>query len=208
MSTSPTPRRSRRIAPLAAHLSGRHRRLRTLAALVLVATAAACGEDPFAFQWVENPRETTLYSLDRDERNRPTAFGMLNGERVVLENPATSGRWDFALDTRDGGLVLLPPRAVGVQSRAGIVEFPDVRFDEVREAPSDTAVYVTRDPVPLRMGSIYVVRTREQPGSFGQVCVFYGKVQPLEIDPVAGTLLFRFDTSPDCNNPRLVPPGS
>lgn len=184
------------------------RPLLVAALLLLVAALPACGDDPFLFRWTENPREALLYSLDREERNRPTAFGMLNGERVILENPATSGRWDFALDTRNGALVLLPPRAVGVQSRAGIVEFPDVRFDEVREAPSDTAVYVTRDPVPLRMGSIYVVRTREQPGSFGQVCVFYGKMQPLEMDPVAGTLLFRFDTSPDCNNPRLVPPGS
>jgi hypothetical protein len=208
MSTSPTPRRSRRIAPLAAHLSGRHRRLRTLAALVLVATAAACGEDPFAFQWVENPRETTLYSLDREERNRPSAFAMLDGERVVLESPAAAGQWDFALNREGGQLVFVPPRAVGVQSRAGIFVVPNVRFDEVREAPADTASYITSQTVPVSLGSIYVVRTRQQSGVFGQACTYYGKVQPLEIDVEQGTLLFRFDTSPDCNNTSLVPPGS
>jgi hypothetical protein len=176
------------------------------ALLLLVSVLPACGEDPFLFRWTENPREAFLYSLDRDERNRPSAFEMAQGRRVVLESAAAAGLWDFALDTRDGVLVFLPPRSVGVQSRAGMVEFPNMRYDEVLEAPGDTAAYTTREPLPVRMGSIYVVRTREQPGPFGQVCVFYGKVQPLEVDPVAGTLLFRFDTSPDCNNPSLVPP--
>lgn len=179
-----------------------------LAALVGTSLLAACGDDPFQFNWVENPREALLFSLDRDERNRPTAFEMLQGQRVVLESVGAAGLWDFALDTRDGALVFLPPRAVGVQSRAGIVEFPGLRFDELREAPSDTAAYVTREPVPVRLGSVYAVRTRQQSGAFGQACVYYGKVQPLEIDVENGTLLFRFDTSPDCNNPRLVPPGS
>jgi hypothetical protein len=179
-----------------------------LALVLLAGTTAACGDDPFAFQWDENPREALLYSIDRDERNRPSAFGMLQGERVVLESAAAAGRWDFAVDRRDGQVVLLPPRAVGVQSRAGVFEVPNARFDEVREAPADTAVYVTRDAVPVRMGSIYVVRTRQQSGVFGEICVYYGKVQPLEIDAANGTLLFRFDTSPDCNNTSLVPPGS
>ncbi len=178
------------------------------ALLLVLAGISACGDDPFRLDWVENPREVTLFSLDRDERNRPSAFEMRQGQRVILESVGAAGIWDFALDTRDGELVFLPPRSVGVQSRAGLAEFPNTRFDELREAPSDTAAYTTRTPVPVRMGSVYAVRTRQQPGSFGESCIFYGKVQPLEIDVAAGTLLFRFDTSPDCNNPRLVPPGS
>jgi hypothetical protein len=184
---------------------------RSFAALALVTglvALSACGDDPFRFDWVENPRETVLYSLDRDERNRPTAFEMRQGQRVILESVGAAGLWDFALDTRDGQLVFLPPRSVGVQSRAGLAEFTDTRFDELREAPGDTAAYTTRSPVPVRLGSVYAVRTRQQSGAFGEACVYYGKVQPLEIDVEAGTLLFRFDTSPDCNNPRLVPPGS
>lgn len=177
------------------------------ALLLALAGTSACGEDPFRLDWVENPREVTLFSLDRDERNRPTAFEMRQGQRVVLESVDAAGLWDFALDTRDGQLVFLPPRSVGVQSQAGMAEFPNTRFDELREAPADTAAYTTRSPVPVRMGSVYAVRTRQQAGGFGQTCIFYGKVQPLEINVEAGTLLFRFDTSPDCNNPRLVPPG-
>jgi hypothetical protein len=178
----------------------------TLLALPLV--LAGCGEDPFLFRWTENPREALLYSLDRAERNRPSAFEMLSGEPVVLESAAAAGRWDFALSFENGELVFLPPRAVGVQSRAGIVPYPNTRFDELRTAPSDTTLFVTDKSVPVRMGSTYVVRTREQTGFYGEICRYYGKVQPLEVDLVQRTLRFRFDTSPDCNNPSLVPPGA
>jgi hypothetical protein len=184
------------------------RRFLVLSALLMPWVLAGCGEDPFLFRWTENPREAMLYSLDRPERNRPSAFEMLSGERVVLESAAASGRWDFALSFQNGELVFLPPRAVGVQSGAGIVAYPNTRFDELRTAPSDTTLFVTDAPVPVRMGSTYVVRTREQTGFYGERCRYYGKVQPLEVDLAQRTLLFRFDTSPDCNNPSLVPPGA
>lgn len=173
--------------------------------LLLGVTLTACGEDPFAIDWVENPREVTLYSLARPDFNRPSAFEMLGGVSIVLENPTAGGRWDFALDTRGGELVLLPPRSVGVLSSAAIAPIPNTSFAEVREAPADTAVYVTREPVPVRMGTTYVVRTHEQFGFFGQTCVYYGKLTPVAPDPANGVLRFRFDTSPDCNNRALVP---
>jgi hypothetical protein len=183
-----------------------NRPLLALVLLGLVGGLAACGDDPFLYRWVENPREALLFSLDRDERNRPSAFAMLEGQRVILEGTTAQGLWDFALDRRNGQLHLVPPRALGVQSRAGVFVVPNARYEEVREAPSDTASYVTREPVLVEAGNIYVIRTRQQTGMFGEACVHYGKVQPLEVDHQAGTLLFRFDTSPDCNNPSLVPP--
>ena len=179
-----------------------------LATATFALVLTGCGEDPFLFRWTENPREALIYSLDRPERNRPSAFEMLSGERVVLESVTTAGRWDFALAFQGGELVLLPPRALGVPSGAGIVPFANTRFDELRTAPSDTLLYVTDAPVPVRLGTLYVVRTRDQVGFYGERCRYYGKVQPLEIDLEQRTLLFRFDTSPDCNNPSLVPPGS
>ena len=180
---------------------------RLIPALVLLAMATvACGDDPFLVRWTEDPRERVIYSLDRDERNRPSAFEMLQGRQVVLESPEAIGRWDFALDRQAGELVLLPPRALGVTSDAGIAPIPGVRYEDVREAPRDTAAYVMRTPVPLEMGTIYVIRTHQQPGPFGQQCSYYGKVEPLEIDSATGVFRFLFDTSPDCNNRSLVPP--
>jgi hypothetical protein len=175
--------------------------------LLAALAGAACQEDPFIVRWVEDPKEAVIYALDREELSRPSAFHMLHKEAIVIEDPLSQGQWDFALDRQDGGMVFLPPRALGVVSRAGIAPIEGVDFAEVREAPGDTLLYSTRQPVPIVLGTIYVIRTHQQPGSFGQVCVYYGKVRPLEIDEEAGVLRFLHDVSPDCNNRSLVPPG-
>ncbi|TVR64397.1 MAG: hypothetical protein EA422_06640 [Gemmatimonadales bacterium] len=171
----------------------------------LLFTATACGDDPFQIQWSENPAETTLYAMDRQELNRPSAFDMLQRRRVVLESPQTQGRWDFAVDRQGGSLVLLPPRALGVTSQAAIAPMPGVSFEELREAPSDTTLYITRDPVPLQVGNTYAVRTHEQRGRFGQICTYYGKLEVVGLRSEDGVLIFRHDTSPECNSRRLVP---
>ena len=110
------------------------------------------------------------------------------------------------MDTRDGQIVLLPPGALGVLSRAGIAELPGETFEGVIEAPDDTAAYTSTEPVPVHMGTIYVIRTNKSIGGYGTQCVYYYKVQPLIIDPEGGTLTFKFDGSPVCNDFALIPP--
>ncbi len=173
---------------------------------VLIMLLTACGDDPFLLRWQANPQEAVLLTLDRTELNTASGFNMLEGLAVVIEDPRTEGNWDFAVERQGGGMALLPPGVLGVISRSAIVPFPGVDFDEVRRAPTDTLVYVTDEAVQLQLGTTYVVRTYEQLGSFGRVCVFYGKVRPLEIDLQVGSLRFLHDTSPDCNNRNLVPP--
>lgn len=173
--------------------------------LPLLGALSACDDDPFAVPWEENPFESTLYALDRPELNRPSAFDMTRRARVIVEGPQAAGLWDFAVDRQDGNMVLLPPPVLGVTSRAGIAAIPGVDYDDVREAPRDTTAFVTGEPVPVEVGTIYVVRTHEQTGSFGRRCVFFGRVEPLEVDLEAGVFRFRSDTSPECNNRRLVP---
>ena len=166
----------------------------------------ACGGDPFLVQWVENPQEAVLFALDRDELNSASAYDMLARLLVVIEDPLTEGAWDFAVERQNGRMMLLPPRVLGVQSSAALVPFPGMEFEEVRRAPPDTLLYVTDEPVPVELGTIYVVRTHEQIGRFGGLCVHYGKLEPLEIDLQAGVLRFLQDTSPVCNDRSLVPP--
>jgi hypothetical protein len=176
-----------------------------LLAIALLLTG--CGDDPFQINWEENPTESTLFSLDRQELNRPAAFDMLQRRRVVVEDPQSRGEWDFAVDRLGGQLVLLPPRALGVSSRAGIAPVRGVSFDDLRDAPSDSTLYVTQDPVPLEYGVTYAVRTREQSGRFGQRCRYYGKLEAVDLNVDEGVLIFRHDTSPECNSRRLYPPG-
>lgn len=186
----------------------RPRRWALFVLMPMVAMTWGCDTTPFELPWEENPFEATLYSLDRAELNRPSAYDMARRARIIIEGLAAEGRWDFAVDRMGGQMVLLPPRALGVISRAAIVPIPGVEYDDVREAPSDTLAYIRDEAVPVDMGTIYVVRTHEQVGQFGQRCVFYGRIEILEIDVEDGILRFRSDTSPDCNNRKLVPPGS
>lgn len=176
--------------------------------LLLMGVLVGCGDDPFRIDWEENPIETTLFALDREDLNRPSAYDMLARRPVIVESPQSQGQWDFAVDRIDGRLSLLPPRALGVTSQAALAPLRGLAFDEVREAPADTTMYVTREPIPIELGTVYVVRTHQQTGRFGQRCNYYGKVEAVEIDEERGVLRFLNDTSPECNSRRLVPPGS
>lgn len=183
------------------------RAARSLAALAMAAGTAACGDDPFAIDWVAAPDTVTLYSLARPELELPSAFNFSQRSTVRIEVPGASGRWDLAVGTRGDELVFLPPGALGVESRARIAILPGQTYEEVVEAPSDTLLYSATEPVPARVGTAYVVRTDAR-AVFGGTCVYFGKLEPLAIDVAAGSLEFMFDASPVCNDRRVVPPDS
>lgn len=197
--------------PLANHSCTSHRRFRArtrpalLAALAFGLVATACGDDPFLIRWEEDPDTALLYSLARPELNLISGFNFTQRIGVTIEDPTATGSWDLALDTRDGALVFLPPGVLGVTSRAGIAPLPDKDFS-IRRAPTDTAAYVTDEPVPVSQGTLYVVRTHESIGGFGTRCVYYYKMVPLVVDAARGTVTFMYDGSPVCNDPKLVPP--
>jgi hypothetical protein len=176
-----------------------------LSLLSLALLTAGCGEDPFVIRWEEAPRETLLYSLDREEMFRPSAFNMVLRDEVILEAAEVEGAWDFAVDRQDGVMVLLPPRMLGIFSGAGIAPIPQSRFQDVIEAPESPTAYIEDAPVPLELGTVYVIRTREQTGIYGESCNYFGKIQPLNIDGAAGILYFVHDVSPVCNDPSLIP---
>lgn len=167
---------------------------------------AACGADPFSFNWNDAPDTVVVYSLARPELNLPSAYNFYAGATLPVENPSATGNWDMAVDTRDGGLVLLPPGALGVTSRARIAALDGLGLDDVTEAPTDTLVYSSSVPVPVRIGTTYVIRTGQRAGSFGTRCVYYAKMEPVAIDVAGGTMTFREVTNPVCNDRSLVPP--
>jgi len=157
--------------------------------------------------WQENPDTVILFSLARPELNLRSGFDFINRTPIRIESPEATGKWDMVLDTHEGGLVLLPPGALGITgTKARIIPMGPMDFDAVRRAPSDTTLYVGDKPVPVEIGHVYVVRTRQQAGFYGRQCVYYGKFEPLEQDPAEGTLKFVLDVSPVCNSRKLYPP--
>lgn len=182
-----------------------------IAAAVALLTAAlsACGSDPFSYQWSDIPDTAQIYSLARPELNLESGFSFYDGYGLVVELPASTGRWDVALDTEGGQLVLLPPAVLGISARAKIAALPGMAYADVTQAPGDgqdNSPYVDDQPVPVEAGTIYVIRTNLRPGSFGSACTYYAKMEPLTIDVAAGTLTFRYVTNPICNNRDLIPP--
>lgn len=172
----------------------------------LLAGALACGGNPFGFAWIALAERVQLFALSRPELNVPSGYNFFQGTTVRVESPGSSGTWDVAVDTRDGELVLVPPGALGIDSRARITTVEGLGLREVLEAPSDTTVFIADRPVPLRMGVIYVVRTGRSAGSFGAGCVYFAKLEPITIDVEEGIFVFDEITNPVCNDPRLVPP--
>lgn len=183
------------------------RKVRPLAVLALLLPALpACDDDPFAIDWQSNPDTVLLYSLARPELNLLSAIDFVGRFPVKIESPSVAGEWDLAVDTQGDELVFLPPGAVGIQdSKARIAELPGVSFEDLKKAPEDSTLYVGDRGLPIHMGSTYAFRTRQERGFYGQLCVFYGKLEPLDVDVELGRVTFVFDVSPECNKRKLVP---
>jgi hypothetical protein len=81
-----------------------------------------------------------------------------------------------------------------------------MRLEDVTEAPSDTLLYISDQQVPVRLGSVYVIKTHRWSGSFGRTCISFAKLEPLDVDVSGGTLTFRYVSNPVCNSRDLVPP--
>ena len=193
-------------------LSRLSRRVRASAAaaiaIAVLVVVSACGDDPFAIRWELQADTVLLYSLARTQPNLDSGFSFRRGDigPVRIEAATATGTWDVALDTRGGQLVLLPPGALGVPSRARVTALPGMSRLDVLEAPSDTTVYSADEPVVVESGTVYVIRTDRAIGAFGTRCVYYARLEPVVIDVAGGTLTFVYDASPVCNSLRLIPP--
>ena len=187
---------------------------RKFAAPLLLATllTTACEDElDFGFgDWAADPDTVTLYTLDRPEyQGLPAAFDIIEPTAgpVRVEDRGVTGGWDFALTGGvDGEPLRLTPfgAVLDVNSQAGIAVVPELSFDEIELAPSDTTRYVTRTSAAVDADSAYVVRSRAI-SSAGGGCIKFAKLELLEVDPVAGTVRLVALGNPNCNDRSLVP---
>lgn len=122
------------------------------------------------------------------------------------ELPRDALEWDFALRIRDGQLVLLPARLIGVPgARSAITQaLSGETFEGLREVPGQSALSA-ENAVPLRAGAVYAARSRETVGGFFGACVQFAKLSPLEVDVAQGRARIQIVTNERCGDPRLVP---
>lgn len=183
----------------------RLKRLVPLAVLIV----AAC-DDPYGpARWNADPDTLLVFSASRDIHiGRASAVDITSLPVAVLplEAPGVTGNWDIALVDVGGGLALAPAASFqGLESRARIGVLRDRVLDDVKEAPRDTSAF-TAEPIALRAGDVYLVRSRR--ASCGGVSsgYRYAKLRPVTIDETAGTLRFEIVVNPYCDNRSFVPP--
>lgn len=180
---------------------------RTAAAFLVALATTACQDEPdFGLdEWEAEVDTVTLYTVDRAEyQGLPSAYDIRGRRTVRVEDGSATGNWDFALTGGANGqpLTLTPLGAFfRVASQAGIATVDDRTFEELENAPADTAAYVVDTTVTAADEVVYVIRSR-----LSSNCSNFAKVDPLAIDATAGTLTFRVTANPLCNDRALVPP--
>ena len=183
--------------------------MRNRFALILLAVVglSAC-EDEFGLQpWDATPQDISLFSLSRsDLLGLPSGYDFVNRRVVEVEQPGAGGNWDVALAGTGTQLQLIPAGAFEGQaaSRVGIAPITGTTYEQLNEAPGDTARYL-KGPVNVALGGIYVVRTRRAPCGFGSG-VKFGKIKAVAVDAEAGTATFSVVVNPYCNDRSFVPP--
>jgi hypothetical protein len=184
-------------------------RIRRAAVAALFPLLLAACEDEFRQDWTATPDTIELFSLTRPELiGRASAFDFVPpGVPIAVENPAATGNWDIAIVDNGGTLAFLPASGfTGLSSRAAIAEITvSTTLEQLEEAPRDTADF-KYTAVPVRVGRIYVVRTRRADCGFGSFGVRYAKLEALSVSPTAGSVRFRTIVNPYCNNRALIPP--
>ena len=185
-----------------------HRRFS--AALVAALVVTGCNDDlDFGFgDWEADVDTVTLYSVDRPEyQGLPSAYDIRSRRTQRVEDAAATGQWDVALTGgADGAPLALTPLGAffDVSSNAGIAPVRGT-FDEFDTAPTDSASYSIDAPTVLDVDTLYVIRSR-QAAVAGASCSNFAKLEPLEVDQVAGTFRFRITANPNCNDTALIPP--
>lgn len=186
------------------------RAARALLPLSLLLPLAAC-DDPFGPRaWDATPDTAQLWSASRAELiGQPAAFDFasLPPRPVQIETTGATQRWDVVLIDHEGGLALAPASYfLGAGSRSAIAPQGMLDLEDMTRAPSDTAAYLRR-PVPLRLGELYIVRSRVEvcPDGYSSGAR-YAKITPVSIDAEAGTARLALVTNPYCDDRDLVPP--
>ena len=167
--------------------------------------APGCGDDPYQLDWVQGYDTLELYSRENPRPGLENAFDFVNLDAVVLEALGATGNWDVAVGGDAGGLTLLPTGALSVETTAGIKRVPGT-LEDVLRAPQDSTEYERLAPVPLELGSTYIIRTRVHSDAYGETtCIFFAKMEPLAIDLENLLVRFVYGANPNCGDTSLTP---
>lgn len=183
----------------------------TVALLPLLLLPLTACDDPFGPRvWSAEPDTAQIWSASRPELiGMPSAYDFTTDptRSVLIEGAGSTQGWDVALIDVNGQLMLAPASYFpGQGTRAAIAPRGAGTLASIERAPADSASY-TRSPVALRVGDVYVIRSRINTCETGYGAgTRYAKITPVEIDQQEGTVRFALVRNPYCDDRSLIPP--
>ena len=176
-----------------------HSFIRLLAGVLLVAACNDLNELPDASD--SNVVDTiTITAISDPDVRKPSAYSISERRAIRLDQ---GGAFDFAYDVVDGTL-FYPAAALGLGgsgTQAGFLATTG-SFADLTVAPQNG--YITEEPLPATIGTVYAVRSRLVCSQLGGVPM-YGKLEVLEIDPAAASVTFQVLTNNNCGYRSLQP---
>lgn len=175
--------------------------------LAALATLVACGSDiNTEYPRPSEPFESSLYDLIAGPIDRASALNVVSGRGLgapLAVRVDLTGQWDVGFGVLDGQTVWLPRGFFdGFEAESGILALPS-DFNTISEAPEDKDLYEYQDPVPMTEGTVYIIRSRNDPNS-SLPCRIFAKVlvEVIEQDPYRVDLLYIWN--PNCDNRILT----
>ena len=164
---------------------------------------AAC-DDPFSEFLIDvpdEPSEALLFDFFTGRLQDPSAFDAI-GNGVVRVDQTT--QWDFLFAIENQVARLLPFSGITDSTSQAGLQRSSRTFEEVLVAPEQG--YETTTPLDVDVGDVIIVKSRRDRTQI-LICNQYVKLEVIEIDLEAGTILFRYLRNPNCGD-RVLEPGT
>jgi hypothetical protein len=180
--------------------------VRAYLTVVAAVLAAACGNDvDFTFPAPDATLEVELFDLVTGPIDRASAYDIVAGEgrgfpRAVRVDQ--TDQWDVAFAMLDGVSVWLPRGFFeGLEVTSGVTMLEGT-FDSIRFVPRDKEDYEDQEAVPIDVGAVYAVRSRNDPGR-SIPCKIFGKIEVLSIMGDPARMRFRVYWNRNCDDTNV-----
>lgn len=185
---------------------GNHRLWYSTVLCFVVAASISCSDDSqFDFPIPSEPLETSLYDLIDGPIDRASAFNVVAGRGVAQPRSVRvdqTEQWDVAFAVLNDEPVWLPRGFFDtLEPSSGILELARA-LEEIVRAPSDRDLYEMTDPLPVRKGRVYVIRSRPDP-LLTFTCRIFAVLEVEAIDTDPARVTFRYLWNPNCDDRDL-----
>ena len=173
------------------------------AATALVVAATAC-DDPFnefLLNVPDEPSEAVLFDFATGRLQDPSAFDAIGSVTVRVDQTT---QWDFMFVVDEGTPRLVPFSVIADSTSEAGLQRSARTFEEILIAPEEG--YENLVAFDVAEGDVFIAKSRRDRTQI-LICNQYVKLEVIELDLEANTVLFRYLRNPNCGD-RVLEPGT